>query len=165
MRDTAQPDSTDTRTSAFHGVVYFIALLSTAIALGAALAHPLELPNKIGLPREEYFVVQAIYRGWSQLGYLLAIELVSMLAIIVMSRKQPRVFWFAVLAVLCLAASQVIFWTYTYPANVATDNWTTIPENWEALRRQWEYSHAAGAVFQLLAMIALVVAVLARTRP
>jgi hypothetical protein len=32
------------------------------------------------------------------------------------------------------------------------------------LRRDWEYSHAAGAVFQLLAMSALIVAVLTRAR-
>jgi len=43
-----------------------------------------------------------------------------MLAIIVMSRRQPRVFWPALLSVLCLTAAQIIFWTYTFPANVAT---------------------------------------------
>src|SRR3954470_20056663 len=32
------------------------------------------------------------------------------------------------------------------------DNWTKVPEDWEALRWRWEYSHAAGAVCQILAM-------------
>ncbi len=64
------------------------------------------------------------------------------------------------LAVACLAAAQAIFWTYTYPANAATENWTTIPPNWEALRRQWEFSHAAGAGLQLLAMSFLIIAAL-----
>jgi hypothetical protein len=35
-------------------------------------------------------------------------------------------------------------------------------ENWEKLRRQWEYSHLAGAGLQLLAVVSLVIAVLAR---
>jgi len=76
-----------------------------------------------------------------------------------MSRRQPRVFGPALLAVLCLTAAQIIFWTYTFSANVATENWTKVPENWEALRWQWEYSHAAGAVCQILAMCGLIVAV------
>jgi hypothetical protein len=87
-----------------------------------------------------------------------------MLAVIAMSRRQPRVFWPALLAVLCLTAAQIIFWTYTFPANVATENWTKVPEDWEALRWRWEYSHAAGAVCQILAMCALILAVLARAR-
>jgi hypothetical protein len=32
-----------------------------------------------------------------------------------------------------------------------TDNWTLQPENWEALRRQWEYSHAVNAGVTFLA--------------
>jgi hypothetical protein len=32
----------------------------------------------------------------------------------------------------------------------------------EALRAQWEYSHLAGAGFQTVAMIALIIAVLSR---
>lgn len=45
---------------------------------------------------------------------------------------------------------------------VATDNWTDIPANWEVLRRSWEYSHAVGAMFQVLAMSSLIIAALAR---
>jgi hypothetical protein len=70
----------------------------------------------------------------------------------------------ACVALACLAAAQVIFWTYTFPANVATQNWTSVPANWEDLRRQWEYSHAAGAIFQMLAMCALIVAAATRAR-
>lgn len=29
-----------------------------------------------------------------------------------------------------LVATQAIFWIFTYPANVATQNWTTLPDNW-----------------------------------
>jgi hypothetical protein len=145
-------------------VVFFVALLSTALALGGPLAHLYELPNKIGLPRDEYFVVQSIYAGWNRLAYLLAVELVSILALIVMFRRQRQVLWPGVVAFLGLAAAQAIFWIYTYPANVATSNWTVIPDNWEVLRRNWEFSHAAGAPFHILTMIALIVAVLVRSR-
>ena len=63
------------------------------LALGGALAHALELPNKIGTPRDDYFVVQSIYRGWNRLAFLLAIELISMLALVVLYRRQRPVFW------------------------------------------------------------------------
>jgi hypothetical protein len=140
---------------------FFIALLSTALALGGALAHALELPNKIGMSREQYFIVQQAYRGWSLLGFLLLIELVSMIVVAALSRK-PWVRWPTVAAIVWLICAQALFWIYTYPANVATQNWTVVPDNWEILRQQWEYSHAAGAGFQILAMSSLIVAALAR---
>jgi hypothetical protein len=63
-----------------------------------------------------------------------------------------------------LALAQAVFWVWTFPANIATENWTIAPPNWEALRAQWEYSHLAGAGFQVLTMCALIVAALARRR-
>jgi hypothetical protein len=147
-----------------YSVVFFVALLSTAIALGGALAHLLELPNKIDLPRDQYFIVQRIYRGWALLGIVLLVQLLSIIGVIARSKRQPPVRRAAVLALVALIAAQGLFWIYTYPANVATDNWTTQPENWQSLRRQWEYSHALGAVCQLLAMSALAVGALARRR-
>jgi hypothetical protein len=44
----------DPRTSATYDVLFFIAMLATALALGPALAHAFELPNKIGLGRDDY---------------------------------------------------------------------------------------------------------------
>src|SRR5215471_8613059 len=125
------------RHSIAYDVVFFIALLATALALGAALAHALELPNKINLPERQYFIVQQAYRGWNQLAYLLVIQLIAMLAIAVLSRHEPRVLWPTVAAIILLVCAQALFWTYTYPANVATDNWTTIPAEWESLRTRW----------------------------
>jgi hypothetical protein len=154
-------DNRNSAYSTFYYIVFFVAMLATAVALGGALAHAFELPNKIDLPRDEYFIVQKAYRGWSQLAYVLLVELVSMIALAVLSRRAPFVLWFVVFAILCLLSAQAVFWIYTYPANVATDNWTVIPENWEMHRKQWEYSHALGAAFQLLAMSALIVAALA----
>jgi hypothetical protein len=54
----------------------------------------------------------------------------------------------------------VVFWTFTYPANQETGNWTTLPANWLELRRQWEYSHAASAALNLFALISLILSVL-----
>jgi hypothetical protein len=64
-------------------VALFTALLATSLALGGALAHALELPNKISMTREDYFVAQQIYRGWNQLAYVLAAQLAAMIAVAV----------------------------------------------------------------------------------
>jgi hypothetical protein len=143
-------------------VAFFVALLSTALALGAALAHALELPNKIAMSREQYFVAQRAYDGWNRLGYLLVVELAGMLAVIWLYRAEPRVLWPVLFSLGCLVAAQATFWIWTFPANQATANWTVQPDNWDTLRHQWEYSHLLGAAFQVLAMAALIVAVLRR---
>jgi hypothetical protein len=140
----------------------FLALLFAALALGPALAHLLELPNKIGLSRDEYLTVQQIYRGWALLGIVVFGALLSTLALAIAVRRRRREFIPALIAFLCIGGTQAIFWSFTYPANEQTANWTVLPDSWRALRAQWEYSHAASAVLNLAAFIALVVAVLAR---
>ncbi|HRO13157.1 MAG TPA: hypothetical protein PK452_16645 [Amaricoccus sp.] len=150
------------RRSRIHDTLLFIALLSSAMALGGALAHLFELPNKIALPQEEYFIVQQVYRGWDRLGWLLLVELASIVAVAVLSRRDPRLFRPLLAAALLLLAAQAVFWTFTFPVNVATDNWTAVPEGWERLRARWEYSHAVGALFQLLVVASLILAALRR---
>jgi hypothetical protein len=143
-------------------VARFVSLLCAALALGPALAHLLELPNKIGLSRDDYLTVQQIYRGWALLGIVIFGALISTLVLAVFVRKRPKEFALALVAFLCIAGTQAIFWTYTFPANQLTSNWTVLPDNWMLLRTQWEYSHAASAGLNLIAVIALILAVLRR---
>lgn len=146
-------------------LAYFFALLFAALALGPALAHLFALPNKIGLGREDYFVAQRAYDGWALLGIVVFGALLSTLVLAVLLRRQGWPFALALIAFLCIAGTQAIFWTWTFPANQATNNWTEIPANWEALRTQWEYSHAASAGLNLVAMVALILSVLAWRGP
>lgn len=145
-------------------IAFFIALLTSALVLGPALAHTIELPNKIGLSRDEYFIVQKLYRGWSQIGWLLGVQVAALLIAAILARSERRVMVLTFLALACVIAAQALFWTFTQPANVATGSWTAPPNDWEKLRLQWEFSHAAGAAFQLLGLILLIIAVLSRGR-
>jgi hypothetical protein len=104
--------------------IYFLSLLCTALALAPAMAHVLELPNKIHLSREDYLSVQQIYRGWALLGFVVAGALLSTLMLTITVRKERQAFRCACIALLCLIGTQVVFWTYTYPANHATNNWS-----------------------------------------
>ena len=141
-------------------VARFSSLFFVALAFAPATAHLLELLNKIDLPREEYLIVQHIYDGWALLGFVVFGALASTLALAVLTRHRRREFVPALVAFLCVVVTQVVFWTFTFPANKATGMWTMLPANWEALRVQWEYSHAASALISLAALVAVILAVL-----
>jgi ABC-type spermidine/putrescine transport system permease subunit I len=75
-------------------------------------------------------------------------------------RRQCRSFGYALAAFLLIAANLAIFFVWTFPTNQATNNWTVVPKNWNELRSQWEYSHAATAVVTFAALVCVVIAVL-----
>jgi len=140
----------------------FMSLLFTALALAPALAHVLELPNKINLSGEDYLTVQQIYRGWALLGIVVVGAILSTLVLTIMVRKEPEIFTLTLISFLCIVGTQVVFWVFTYPVNQKANNWTLLPENWLELRNQWEYSHATGAGLDLIALITLILSVVAR---
>ena len=141
-------------------VVQFLALTLTALALVPSGAHLFALPNKINLVAEQYFITQSIYRGWSLFGIVLFGALIANLALAVFLRGRGAPFVLALFAFLCIALTLVVFFIWTYAANQATNNWMMIPDNWEQLRREWEYSHAANAVVTFAALCSLTLSVL-----
>jgi hypothetical protein len=95
------------------------------------------------------------------LGLIVMAALVSTFVLTVLVRQRLRQFALACIALGSVFVTQVIFWTFTFPVNQETNNWTMLPVNWMTLRERWEYSHATAAVFDLIAFIAVVLAVLA----
>ncbi|MFC4171251.1 hypothetical protein ACFOYU_04125 [Microvirga sp. GCM10011540] len=75
-------------------------------------------------------------------------------------RRQRRAFLFAATAALCFVVFFAIFFTWSFPANHATANWTTPPNNWSELRQEWEYSHAVNAVVILIALLSVTLSVI-----
>ena len=74
----------------------------------------------------------------------------------IMRWRRPLVRNLSLFAVLCVATTQVIFGR---PPILASNNWTTLPDHFDAARRQWEYSHAASGVLTFLALLAIGLAV------
>jgi hypothetical protein len=141
-------------------VAQFLAIVLVALALVPAGAHLFALPNKIGLPQDQYFIVQGIYRGWALFGIVLFGALAACLALTVLVRHRRRPFLLALAGLILIAATLVIFFVWTYPANQATSNWTVAPVDWAALRAQWEYAHAVNAVLTFIALCAVTLAAL-----
>lgn len=140
-----------------------LAVVLTALALVPAGAHLLALPNKMALSRDDYVAVQAIYRGWALLGAVLIAALLADLALAVALRRDRRGAGLALLAALLLGLTLVIFFVWVFPANQATENWTSVPDDWEALRAHWEYGHAVNAVVTFLALCAVTAAAMRPT--
>jgi len=124
----------------------------TAIAFVPAGGHLFELPNKIGLSEEHYFVAQSIYRGWALFGNVIIAAIAANLTLALTSWRRRRRYWPSLAAALILAGTVLVFFAWTQPANVATRYWTVTTPDWQKLRTQWEWSHAANAVLTFIAL-------------
>jgi hypothetical protein len=144
--------------------IWLLALAFVALCLVPAGAHFFELPNKLRLPTDQYMTVQQIYAGWAWFGLAVLGALIFTALHAVLARTDAPAFRCALSAFLYMAVSQAIFWGFTFPINRASANWTRLPDNFEAARRQWEYAHAAGAVMTFAALIALGLCAVVRTR-
>jgi hypothetical protein len=141
-------------------ILYFLALMLTAIAMSLALAHLFELPNKIDLGAAHYLIVQRNYDNWATIGLVVPAAFLSVVALTIMLRSTGTPFTLALIALLLLVGELIAFWGLIFPVNQATQNWTMLPDNWEALRAQWEYSHAVRAILYVSAFGALVMSLL-----
>ena len=151
---------------AFHILV----LLLVAIAMGLSLAHALELPGKLRLPRDNYIATQAIYYPGFTYGGLFG-EFGGMVGLIGMLFLLPlagTAFWWAAAALALMIAAHAVYWLMTHPVN---GFWLKDTElsglgaafftrakgeaaDWTQLRDTWEYSHVVRAVLQMAAFIA-----------
>ena len=142
------------------GLIQFLAIILTALALVPSGAHLAALPNKMAMEQAAYFVAQQIYPGWALFGILLFGALAANLAHALVLRKVGRSFGCALASFLLIAANLAIFFVWTFPINQSTSNRAVVPENWNELRSQCECSHAANAVVTFAALVCVVIAVL-----
>jgi hypothetical protein len=141
-----------------------LALVFVALSVAPPVAHLASLPNKIGVAKDAYFVMQRAYDGWWVLGlaWFAALCLSALAAFV--NHRDRRTRWLWVGAAAAMLVTFLIFLVWTAPANRATANWTTAPADWSDLRRQWEISHAVSAATTLAALCAAALAVVRPTR-
>jgi hypothetical protein len=147
-----------------YDVLFFLAILATLLSLAPGLAHLFEMPSKLAMARDAYFTVQRIYAGWQLFGIVLLAQFVTLVMLTWRSMREYYVFRPVLAALVLMILAQILFWLFTFPANVRTANWTQMSADWEDLRRVWEYSHALGALCQLGGFCFLISALFARVR-
>ena len=142
-----------------------LTVMLTALSMGAAMGHLLELPAKMGYDGSMWLKVQqTLYGpGFGTFGAGFEVgALVSTAVLAIMLRHQPLAFGWVLVAAICMAATHAAFWIWLAPANaaIAALKPEAPPDNWLALRNVWEYTHTARAFLQTTALAALVCSIL-----
>lgn len=146
-------------------VLQFVVVVLLALALAPVVSHLLSLPNKMDLPQRQYFTAQTAYDGWGlPTGIVLVSAILATLALTVATRGRGPSFTLALTSFVCISATLAVFFIWTFPTNQVTLNWTVVPADWEALRAQWEYSHAVNAGLTFVALCAAVASTLAESK-
>jgi hypothetical protein len=157
--------------------VVTIVVVSVALTLG--LAHALELPGKLRLPKEHYLAIQQIYYpGFTYGGFAEPIGIVLFLVLLIATPAGSLQFWLTMAAFLLFLSTHATYWLVTHPVNFWLKDFQ--PEklagrffsfdplhsidrlrtaDWTALRDRWEYSHVIRAAFALASLVLLATAV------
>ncbi|WP_027997559.1 hypothetical protein [Sinorhizobium arboris] len=157
--------------------VEVLTIVLAAIATALALAHALELPGKLRLPKEQYLAVQAIYYpGFTIGGAAEPAALLLTAALLILIPIGTAAFWLTATAFVGLLAMHAAYWILTHPVN---NFWlkdtqlggtstrffalgkSAAPENgdWTALRDRWERSHVVRAALGLVSLVLLATAI------
>jgi MFS superfamily sulfate permease-like transporter len=155
-----------------------LSLVLLSFAMIPAVAHALELPGKMRLPKDTYIAVQPIYYpGFTVIGG--AAEVLAPLLTLVLLFLTPREtagFWLIVSAVIALVLMHAVFWVFTQPVNRywlreqhlgtagrkffrVSRSKATSEQDWETARDRWEYSHVVRAILATAAFVLLASAV------
>ena len=146
----------------------FVALALTALTLGLAFSHVLEMPAKLAYSGSQWLLLQqTLYGNFRALGMLLALGGVARAtALVHVGRaRRPALYW-TFFAATCLVAAHVAWWTGAFPVNAVVAQHTPqmLPPDLAQLRQQWEHTHVVRAVLQGAALGALLASLLAETR-
>ncbi len=163
----------------------FVTLILIALSMGMAFCHTLELPAKLQYDGALYVTIQnslyvvfgppnigAFIEGAAILAAIALTILVrkrrilAAIALTILVRKRRPAFWLTLAGtIFLLLAFPVVFFLFTEPANSVFRQATpqTLPANWVQLRNQWEYSHTARFLLQLIGFSLLLLSVLRET--
>jgi hypothetical protein len=96
-------------------------------------------------------------------GILAAAAFATNLWAAILLRGQTS-FGLSAAAAVIVLATIAAFFGWTQKVNKATGYWSERPGNWRALRRRWEFSHAANAALTFAALCCACAAAVATTR-
>lgn len=137
-----------------------LTIMLTALSLGPALGHLLELPAKMSYEGALWLTVsQTLYATFGTVGAAFEVgAVVATVVLAIMVRQRRPAFGWTIFGAVCVVVSHAAFWIWLAPVNATISALTieTLPSNWLGLRNQWEYTHAARAVLQVIALGALV---------
>jgi hypothetical protein len=156
--------------------IHILSLLLVAVAMGLSLAHALEFPGKKRLDKDKYGIVQPIYYPGFTFGGLIGEfgGIVALAILLIILPYGTTRFWWSAAALACLVVVNLIYWAFTHRVNNFWLRDTKLSgagnaffssfagkggkEDWKQLRDIWEYSHVARAVFAILSLVSIAIA-------
>ena len=140
----------------------FLSLVFSALILGSAFCHVLEMPVKMAMAGADYMIIQQIYAGFGPIGAVLEPAAIMSAAALAFLLRGRRAFVPALTGAIALAVALLVWVAVVSPAN---PQWTaagpdTVPPNFESLRARWEWGHAIHAGLLFVAFVSLGVSVL-----
>jgi hypothetical protein len=147
--------------------VRLLSLVFTALILGGAFCHVLEMPVKLTLAGAEYMVVQQIYGAFGPVGAVLEPAAILSSAALAFLVRGRRSFVPAIAGTVALTAALLLWFLVVSPVNAhwAAAGPGAVPPEFESLRARWEWGHAAHAALLFVAFLALAVSVLLEIPP
>jgi hypothetical protein len=141
-----------------------ITIMFTALSMGMALCHLLEMPAKMTYDGTLWLtLLQTLYGAFGTIGALIEVgAVVTAVVLTFLVRHRRPAFGWTFVGALCLVAAHLAWWIWVAPVNATMAPLTpeTLTADWMRLRDQWEYTHAARAVLQIIALAALVFSIL-----
>ena len=145
----------------------FVTLVLAALALGAPLAHALEMPvRRTYDPGLYVMVTHTLYFHFATVGAAFEVGAVVAAAVLAAliwrdSRTRALARGWVLAGAASLAVAHVIWWLLIMPVNLEFATWTpqAVPADWMRLRDQWEFTHTARAGLFLLGFCGLLAAV------
>lgn len=154
-----------------------LTLLLVVLAMTPALAHALELPGKLRLPKRTYIATQPIYYpGFTIAGIGESLAIISTAILLFATPSGTADFWLTLVALLGLVGMHAAYWILTHPVNkfwLADEKLSgfgagffsfasagarqdqTRPVDWTSLRDRWEYSHVVGGELRFVSPAAI----------
>jgi hypothetical protein len=163
-------------------ILQLITLFLVALTMACAVAHALELPGKMRLPKDVYLAVQTIYYpGFTVVGGFAEVGALLMLFVLLfLTPRDSPALALTLSAFIAVVSLQVVFWVVTQPVNrfwlsdqklgrggaafFGTRGSHQISD-WTVLRNRWEYSHVARAVMATAALMLLATAIALKPTP
>jgi len=146
----------------------FATILLTAALATMTFTHLWQLPTRMDYGPAIWFSTLRLYEqlgpnGPGPIIEVSAIAFALVLLPLVWGRRPA--FGLSLFAAVVLMISFAAWWAFVDPVNERLASWTatTMPADWADYREQWEYTHAARAVFSLVALAALVWSVVVET--
>jgi hypothetical protein len=140
----------------------FITIVLTALTLGMAVGHALEMPVRRGYAPALYVMVtHTLYFYFGTVGAML--EVGAVLSAVTLAawmwrwtRLRSAVRW-TIAGAACLVLAHALWWLLVFPMNQEFATWTPagVPADWTRFRDQWEFTHTARAGIILIGLCAL----------